>query len=134
MTPRETSFKGSTIFLVDDEPSWLELMGEILRTEGFRVITAETGETALENLRTVKPDLILSDLRMPSMNGFDFFEKVRHIPKLNSVPFVFMSSIDDIDAKRVAKQIGADGYVTKPFDSREARSVVSELLTQFENR
>lgn len=123
--------KKKTVVIVDDEMAWLELMREILQQDGYKVVTADTGEAALENLKKLKPDLILSDLRMPHMNGYDFFEKVKHNPNLIAVPFVFMSSIDDYDARRVAKQLGADDYVTKPTDSSEVRSVVSDLLTRF---
>ena len=126
--------KLKTVFLLDDETSWLEIMSEVLKQEHYHVITADNGEEALRKLEKTKPDLILSDLRMPIMNGYDFFEKVRSIPKLSSVPFVFMSSIDDYDAKKVAKQLGADAYIEKPFDTRDAKATVADLLSRFKNR
>ena len=125
--------KPSTVLLVDDEVRWLEAIK--LTTEGasFEVITAESGEAALAELRRRTPDLILSDVRMPSMNGFDLFEKVRSNPKTRRIPYVFMSSIDDLDARLTANKLGADGYVEKPFDSDDVKRVVLNLLTKFKH-
>ena len=95
------------------------------------IITATSGEEALRKLQKRKPDIILSDVRMPEMNGFDLYEKVRSNPKFKSVPYVFMSSIDDFDAKRTAKLLGADGYIEKPFDLESVKRVVLDLLLRF---
>jgi DNA-binding response OmpR family regulator len=119
------------IFLIDDENIWLETMEHALESESYKVVTADSGHIALSKLLKVKPDLILSDVRMPDMNGYDFFEKVKANPRLNKVPFVFMSSLDDYDAKRVAKNIGADDYVVKPFDTEEIKRIVLDLFTRF---
>lgn len=119
------------IFLIDDENIWLETMEHALESESYNVVTADSGHIALSKLLKVKPDLILSDVRMPDMNGYDFFEKVKANPRLNKVPFVFMSSLDDYDAKRVAKNIGADDYVVKPFDTEEIKRIVLDLFTRF---
>ena len=70
---------------------------------------------------------------MPMMNGFDLFMKVKDDPKLKDVPYVFMSSIDDFDAMRTAKEIGADGYIEKPIDSEKIRSIVNDLITRFKH-
>ena len=116
-----------TIFLVDDEPIWLDALSSVLEEQHYKVLIAKSGEDALRLLKTSQPDLILSDVRMPAMNGFDLFELVKSEPKLKSVPYVFMSSIDDFDAKRVAKELGVDDYVTKPFDTEtsSASSAIS---------
>ncbi len=124
--------KNKTILLIDDEMEWLQAIADALREEPYKLITADSGETALKKLREMKPDLILSDVRMPVMNGFELFEKVRSDPQLKQVPYVFMSSIDDYDAIHVAKQLGADDYVTKPFDTQDAKTIVENLLTRFQ--
>ena len=120
-----------TILLIDDEHDWLAAMMDALGKEPYRLVVAESGESALRKLKEVQPDLILSDVRMPVMNGFDLYEKVRSDPHLKSIPYVFMSSIDDYDAVHVAKQLGADDYVTKPFDDEDARTIIHNLLTRF---
>ena len=102
-----------------------------VKDDSFNIITAESGESALKELEHNKPDLILCDVRMPVMNGFDLFEKVRSNPKLKSVPYVFMSSLDDYDARRTAKELGVDDYVDKPYDTEEIKNIVLDLLTRF---
>jgi CheY-like chemotaxis protein len=120
--------KQKTVLLVDDEALWLNAVRTAMRGERVRVITAGGGEEALEKLRGARPDLILSDVRMPAMNGFDLFEKVRSDPGLRSIPYVFMSSIDDFDARNTAKTLGADGYIEKPFDVEGVRLILADLL------
>jgi response regulator RpfG family c-di-GMP phosphodiesterase len=117
-----------TILFIDDEPSWLEAMKNVFKKEMFTVITAQSGEDAISKLHKRKPDLILSDVRMPVMNGFDLYVKVKENPSLASIPFFFMSSIDDYDAKEVARELGATGYFEKPYDTREVTSLVNKLL------
>ena len=123
-----------TVLLIDDESSWLGAISGILKREGFRVISSGSGEDALAKLKQQRPDLILSDVRMPEMNGFDFYEKVRSNPELASVPFVFMSSIDDYDAKRVARELGADDYLEKPYDASKIKIIVHDLFSKFRSR
>jgi len=123
--------KQNTVLFVDDEKPWLDAVRLAIQGASFKVITAEGGEAALKKLETTKPDLILSDVRMPFMNGFDLFEKVKQNPKLQGIPYVFMSSIDDFDARNTAREIGADDYVEKPFDSDQMKSIVLNLLLRF---
>lgn len=123
--------KHPTVLFIDDEAPWLQAVSDLLRGEPYTVVIAASGDEALAKLQNDKPDLIVSDLRMPSMSGFDLYEKVRENPKLKSIPFVFMSSLDDYDAKRVAKELGADDYIDKPYDTSDVKSMMSELLTRF---
>jgi response regulator RpfG family c-di-GMP phosphodiesterase len=120
-----------TVLFVDDESPWLEAVRLAVEGEPFKIIVADSGEAALKKLARRKPDLILSDVRMPAMNGFDLFEKVKSNPKLKNVPYVFMSSLDDFDARQTAKELGADDYVEKPYDTQDVKSVVLDLLTRF---
>jgi len=123
--------KRKTVLFVDDESLWLNAVKAAVRGGPVKVITAGGGEEALEKMLRQRPDLILSDVRMPVMNGFDLYEKVKSNPKLRSIPYVFMSSIDDFDARKTAKDIGADDYVEKPFDATGVRSILAELLGRF---
>jgi len=127
----KSSPRRTTVLFVDDEKLWLDAVEQAVRGAEFNVITAEGGEAALKKLKRTMPDLILSDVRMPFMNGFDLFEKVKKDPKLKTIPYVFMSNIDDIDARKTARDLGADDYVEKPFDSEQVRNVVLNLLTRF---
>ena len=123
--------KNTIILFIDDETNWLEAIRMAVGDQPLTIITATSGEEALRKLQKRKPDIILSDVRMPEMNGFDLYEKVRSNPKFKSVPYVFMSSIDDFDAKRTAKLLGADGYIEKPFDLESVKRVVLDLLLRF---
>lgn len=123
--------KRDTVLFIDDELPWLAAIQLAVKDASFSVITAESGEAALKKMKKQMPDLILSDIRMPFMNGFDLFEKVKQDPKLKTIPYVFMSSLDDFDARNTAREIGADDYVEKPFDSDQMKTVVLDLLLRF---
>lgn len=126
--------KPKTILLVDDEPLWLDAMRVILKDEGYRAITVTSGEEALVKLQKSRPDLILTDVRMPVMNGFDLYQKIRANPKLSKIPVVFMSSIDDYYARRTAKELGADGYLTKPSFTEDLKKSVESLFKEIPSK
>lgn len=126
--------KPKTVLFVDDESLWLDAVKNAFTKVQVKVITAGGAEEALKMMIRNTPDLILSDVRMPVMNGFDLFEKVKSIPKLKSVPYVFMSSLDDFDARKTAKDIGADDYVEKPYDLGQVRTIIADLLTRFSDK
>jgi response regulator RpfG family c-di-GMP phosphodiesterase len=130
---KKFSAKAKTVMLIDDEAQWLDLIQQALSGESYKVITANGGEAALKKLQKNKPDLILSDVRMPVINGFDLFEQVHNNPKYRGIPFVFMSSIDDYDAKRAARELGVSDYVEKPFDAEGIKHIVLDLLLRFKN-
>ena len=131
MTERRGKKRAKQVLFVDDEALWLSTVKETVHDPSVRIITAESGEAALRKLERSTPDLILSDVRMPVMNGFDLFEKVKRNPKWKNVPYVFMSSIDDFDARHTAKVLGADDYLEKPIDTDQVRQIVLSLLTRF---
>ena len=131
---KKSSKKYKTLLLVDDENIWLDTMKTVLKGESFEVVTAESGNDALSKLKETKPDLILSDVRMPDMNGFELYDKIKHNPKLSNIPFVFMSSLDDYDAKKVAKTLGAADYIEKPFDVEQVKNIVLNLLQKYQQK
>jgi len=116
------------ILLIDDEPAWLTSVGQILRREGYTVKGVATALEALDVLRKFRPDLIVSDLRMPDMNGFDLLEKIKALPQVSATPVVFLSAIDDFHAKKVAKELGAAGCITKPFEQGDLLSSLKQYL------
>jgi CheY-like chemotaxis protein len=116
------------ILIVDDEPTWIKLLSHLLRTQGYGVLEATNAKDALKTLASTKPDLILSDVRMPDMNGFDFLVQVKRTAKNSKIPVVFVSAIDDYDARKVAKDLGATDYLIKPFEEQEVLSLLSKYL------
>ncbi len=116
------------ILLVDDEQANLELFSAILEEEGYRTLSAREASLALKLLETNKPDLIISDIYMPEMGGFEFYEKVQSLPEIRSVPFIFLSALSDRAHVREGKELGADDYLTKPIDIDELVTTVRGKL------
>jgi len=116
------------ILIVDDEPVWLKVLGQLLQTKGYVVKEALSGADALSTLQNYEPDLILLDVRMPDMNGFDLLEHIKRLPRLASKPVVFVSAMDDFHARKVARELGAADYILKPIDEREVNDVLAKYL------
>jgi CheY-like chemotaxis protein len=120
--------KKKQILVVDDEPAWLRSITLILRREGYQVKAVKSAAEALALLVKYHPDLIVSDLRMPDMNGFDLLDKIRHLPKISTTPVVFFSAIDDFHAKKVAHELGATACLQKPYDENDMVTVLKQYL------
>jgi CheY-like chemotaxis protein len=123
-----TSQRKRSILVVDDEPTWLLVMSRYLTSQGYSVHIANSGAEALSALSSFTPDLILSDVRMPDMNGFDFVETLKKHPAMKTTPVVFISAIDDFDARRVARDVGAADYFVKPLDEHDVVSILKKHL------
>lgn len=116
------------ILVVDDEPSWLSAVTMVLQSKGYEVKTAVSGTEALKALKHFKPDLILSDIRMPDLNGFDLLDLVKKNPAIAATPVVFLSAIDDYHARKVARDLGAADYILKPVDESDMLSALEKYL------
>lgn len=116
------------ILIVDDEPVWLKVLTHLLQTKGYSVKEAASGADALDTLKSYEPDLILLDVRMPDMNGFDLLDRIKKLPKLATKPVVFVSAMDDFHAKKVARELGAADYILKPIDETEVNNVLAKYL------
>lgn len=116
------------ILVVDDEPLWLRSMAAELRKVGYQVKEAQSASQALTLLVKYRPDLIVSDLRMPDMNGFDLLDKIRHSPSISATPVVFFSAIDDFHAKKAARDLGATACLLKPYDKQDLISILKQYL------
>ncbi len=121
----------NTILVVDDEKNILQLARLYLSNEGFRVEEAHDGKQALEKARTVNPDLIVLDLMMPEMDGLSVCKEIR---KTSSVPVIILTARNDDVDKIVGLEIGADDYVTKPFNPRELVARVKAVLRRSQGR
>ncbi len=126
----------ASILVVDDEPRLLESVRQILEAEGYRVLLAGDGIEALEVLEKEPVELILADVAMPRMNGYQLYERVRQNPDWLYIPFVFLSARSLDSDIRYGKELGADDYLTKPFEPADLLATVrgklrraSQLLT-----
>jgi DNA-binding response OmpR family regulator len=114
-----------TILVVDDEPTQREMLAEALEAEGFTIVTAADGRTALLKFRESKPDLVLLDLMLPEMSGI---EVCRIIRAESGVPILMLTAKNSELDKVVGLELGADDYVTKPFSLRE---LIARVRAQF---
>ncbi len=114
----------SLILVVDDEPKNIQVVGPLLLKQGHEVIGAGSGEEALAKLRSAKPDLMLLDVMMPGMTGFELCRRLRARPEWQDIPVIFLSAVTDKSFVLEALEAGAVDYVTKPFHGPELISRV----------
>jgi len=116
------------ILIVDDTPANLRLVSQILTQHGYRVRAVTGGARALESARTAPPNLILLDIRMPEVDGFQVCERLKAWPTTRDVPVIFMSALDDVQDKVRAFRTGGVDYITKPFQIDEVLARVETHL------
>lgn len=116
------------ILIVDDEANIRELIGFNLKNEGYTIVTAGDGITALKVIREEKPELILLDLMLPGLNGFEVCKEVRKDRELSSTPIIILSAKDAEFDKVLGLELGADDYITKPFSVRELVARVKAVI------
>jgi diguanylate cyclase (GGDEF)-like protein len=109
----------SKILIVDDEPTIVELLEEHLRSEGYETTRAYSGEEALQILESDVPDLVLLDLMLPGMDGYEVCRLMQRDARLNHVPVIMLTARSAVPNKVLGYQRGADDYVVKPFDPEE---------------
>ena len=120
--------KSPYILLVDDEPANLILLEELLHLKGYATVSAASGDEALSKAQADRPDLILLDIMMPDLDGFDVCQRLRKDPTLQTVPVIFLTALDDDTSRLKGLEMMADDYVTKPFNSRLLLAKVESVL------
>lgn len=116
------------ILVVDDHPALVTLTRHKLIQKGYEVITAQNGQDALEMARSEYPDLILSDVDMPIMNGFELCENVKRDSKLSKIPIILVTSMVTTEYIMKGIEAGTDNYLTKPYDDETLYAKIEELL------
>ncbi len=122
------SFPPATIMIVDDTPANLKLLQELLINKGYRSVAFPSGPAALAAAARQPPDLILLDIKMPEMDGFEVCLRLKADPKLRDIPVLFISALTDTEDKIKAFSLGGVDYITKPFQSEEVYARVSTQL------
>jgi two-component system NtrC family response regulator len=118
-----------TILIVDDEKNYPFILGAVLEEEGFEILTANSGQQALEILRSSDVDLVLTDMKMPSMNGIELLE---HIKRMNKdYPVIMMTAYGTVDKAVEAMQKGAYSYILKPFDNQRLVIYVNKAISMY---
>jgi len=118
-TPDLSDTAARTILIVEDEPQIQMLLKEHLVEEGYAVYTANTGTEAIVQAKAAHPDLILLDVMMPGMSGFDVCNILRDQPETRVTPIIFLTAVAETPRKAMGLRLGATDYITKPFDLRE---------------
>lgn len=117
------------IMIVDDTPENIQVLSEFLIDTGFKVLAAKSGESALKKIRFAQPDLVLMDVMMPGMDGFETCEKLKAEPELAHIPVVFMTALTDSKDKVKGFQVGGVDYITKPIQRDEALARINTHLS-----
>lgn len=120
------------ILIVDDNPSVLKLLNISLSKAGYDIVEAENGEVAFQVANKEVPDLIISDIMMPQMDGIELCWMIRENSEVPLVPFIFLTSFDDSEMEIRGFRAGADEYLNKPIDRKELLERVEELLSRTE--
>lgn len=122
------SFEGSQILVVDDNPDLRAYVSSVLQRAGYQVRTAEQGAAGLEMATQHKPNLIITDLMMPGVNGLEMIERIRKDTVLQGTPIVLLTAKVDDETRLEGVEQGADAYLSKPFNDRELLAEVRNLL------
>ena len=117
-----------TVLVVDDDPLILRVVATVLDLEEFEVITATSASEALDLLASARPHLVVSDIMMPEMDGFELCQVIRDDPATAKLPVILLTARDsDVDRQRGA-DVGGDAYLTKPFSPLELIDEIDRLL------
>ncbi|MBD2232932.1 response regulator transcription factor [Phormidium tenue] len=120
----------NTVLIVDDDPVLQMTLTRRLEAQGFEVISATSGQEALDLLRHQPADVVVSDVMMPGMNGFEFCHHLRSSPAGEMVPFIFLSSLGELTNRVQGHMLGADDYLVKPFSAQELIAKVKGAIAR----
>jgi class 3 adenylate cyclase len=116
------------VLAIDDDPSFLSLVSHVLRRSGFEVEVAADGEAGLARIREAQPDLVVCDISMPGMDGFEVLDRVRGEAATSSLPFVLLTCLDEREHVRRGMRLGADDFLSKPLQPSELVEAVNVAL------
>ncbi|MDA8131280.1 MAG: response regulator [Elusimicrobia bacterium] len=119
---------GKKVLVVDDDPNVGLLISAVLKKYNYLVTTLYGGNEVLAFLKDNTPDLILLDLRMPGIDGYALCKRIREAPGTRDIPVIILSGVSEVDARVTTIELGADDYITKPFDVRELRARINRIL------
>jgi len=132
---RESSHpNGRSILVVDDEPRIAQIVTAYLQRDGYQVFQAADGQKAIEIARAERPDLLILDLMLPEVSGWDVCRELRRDARTTSLPIIMLTARDEVADRIVGLELGADDYVVKPFDPKELVARVHAVLRRVNER
>ncbi|HYE74209.1 MAG TPA: response regulator [Blastocatellia bacterium] len=121
-------WKGKLVLVVDDLAENIAVVSLDLQYRGYRVVTAGDGEEAIKIALVSKPDVILMDIGMPDVDGFEATRRIRNSPELGYIPIIALTAFSTDGFKRAAANAGVDGYMTKPVDFARLHKLILHVL------
>lgn len=116
------------VLIAEDEPHIVESLRFILAREGLSISAAGDGETACREASETRPDLVILDVMLPRLNGFEVLRRLRADPGLTGLPVIMLTAKGQAQDRRTAEEIGADAFITKPFSNRDVVAQVLRLV------
>ncbi len=116
------------VIIIDDDSTTISFLEHILTKNGFQTARAENGKVALDQIQSIHPDIIISDIMMPELDGFGLFSKLRESEETALIPFIFLSAKDDPKDQLKGLRLGADEYLVKPFKSDDIIGAINRVL------
>jgi len=120
------------ILLVDDETGFTELMRDLLQMDNYQVEVANDGQEGLDKVQAFMPDVIISDVVMPRLSGFEMFKRIKAMPETSAIPFLFITGFQDERVLAEARKIGVFGILRKPIDIEQIEVRLKELTSDRE--
>ena len=120
----------STILVIEDDGRVQDSITDLLETKNYNVLKAQNGKDGIQMAFDHKPDLILCDIMMGTLNGFSVLHSIREVQELQSTPFIFLSALAEQKYVKMGLEKGANKYLIKPFKSEELFLAISDLLTK----
>ena len=117
-----------TVMVVDDSPVMRQLICAALEQAGYEVLDASDGQFALDKLKDVQVQLVISDLNMPNLNGIELIKELRVLPSYKFIPIIMLTTESQMSRVKEGKTAGATGWIVKPFDPEHLVNVVNKML------
>jgi two-component system sensor kinase FixL len=125
-TSEETPYR---ILLVDDDPTNLQILHQVLGGRGYKLIIAKSGEDALKIAERMKPHLVLLDIMMPGIDGYETCKRLKENPETSNAAIIFLSAMDNPEDKKKGLEMGAIDFIQKPFQSDHVIATVETYFT-----
>ncbi|MCK4649339.1 response regulator [bacterium] len=116
------------ILVVDNEPEFLKALSVSLKASGYEVLTAQNGQEGLKKAHTSNPDLIILDILMPRMDGYELCRLLKFDQRYKAIPIIMLTAKAQETDKVMGEKVGADGYITKPFETQDLLNRIKKFL------